>query len=93
MLWSTDPDHNSVHVQMHEHMHVHEQWSRDYSLGVCFTGAAPAPAPEQAGHASPHTRGKTRTAPLMFHCPAADRPTGLAGTASADRRDGLRPLS
>lgn len=36
---------------------------------------------------------ETRTAPLMFPCPAADRPAAPAGTASVDRRDGLRPVA
>ncbi|GGR93340.1 hypothetical protein GCM10010236_54900 [Streptomyces eurythermus] len=83
MLWSTDPDHNSVHVQMHEQMHVHERCCRDYTFDVCFTRAAPASAPEQAGHASPRTgRDAYRTA----HVP-------LSGDRSARRtgRNGVRP--
>jgi hypothetical protein len=33
MRWSTDPDHNVVHVQVREHMHVHAQWCGDYTTG------------------------------------------------------------
>ncbi|QFI43472.1 hypothetical protein FQ762_17635 [Streptomyces coelicolor A3(2)] len=41
MQWSTDPDHNPVHVQMHEQMHVHARCSCGYSFDDRFTEPCP----------------------------------------------------
>ncbi|MCI3152870.1 hypothetical protein ELQ39_14075 [Streptomyces sp. GB4-14] len=48
MQWSTDPDHSSVHVHMHERMHVHEGCRGGYSLTgpavPALTEVRPSPA-------------------------------------------------
>ncbi|GGQ38403.1 hypothetical protein GCM10010250_05580 [Streptomyces althioticus] len=48
MQWSTDPDHNSVHVHMQGQMHVHGGWWRGYSLTrrpvSALTDVLPGPA-------------------------------------------------
>lgn len=82
---------------MHEQMHVHERCSRDYSFDVCFTRAAPAPAPEQAGHARPRTKERRAPRPpcsiLRAHDGPSDWPErrpSTGGTASARRR---RPVA
>ncbi|MEW5354621.1 hypothetical protein E0E62_19530 [Streptomyces sp. 16-176A] len=42
---STDPDHNLVHVQLHEQMHVHAECLGGYSFDEPFTEAVSCACP------------------------------------------------